>query len=109
MIKREIFGVYANIIDANGTFNALSGYPKLFDSKNYDNDINKAKQRAYGEWHEALGAMGKRDDRQLQLAYIIRMSDGMLIEGSKFGAIADLPDPEPEVEPEVEPDEGVNE
>ena len=105
MIKREIFGVYANIIDANGTFNALSGYPKLFDSKNYDNDIDKTRQRAYGEWHEALGAMGKRDDRQLQLAYIIRMSDGMLIEGSKFGEIADLPDPEPEVEPE----EGANE
>lgn len=92
MIKREIYGVYANIVDANGTFNALSGYPKIFDSRNYDNDTDKAKRRAYSEWHDALGAMGKRDDRQLQLAYIIRMSDGMQIEASRIGAIADLPE-----------------
>ena len=98
MIKREIYGVYANIVDANGTFNPLSGYPMIFDSKNYDNDIEKTKQRAYGEWHEALSGMSKRDDRQLQLAYVIRMSDGVLIESSKFGKIADLPEPEPEPE-----------
>lgn len=100
MINREIFGVYANIVDANGTFNPLSGYPKILDSKNYDDNIDKTRQRAYGEWHEALSAMAKRDDRQLQLAYIIRMSDCMLIEGSKFGAIADLPEPESETETE---------
>ena len=41
MIQREIYQVIANIVDANDTFNPLSSYPKTFDSKNYDNDINK--------------------------------------------------------------------
>ena len=105
-MKREIYKVYAEIVDANGTQSALTGYPKNFDSKNYDNDIGKARLRAYGEWHEALGAMSKRDDRQLQTAMIVRLSDGLQIEKATIGAIADLPDPEPEpVEEEPENEE----
>ena len=99
-MRREIFEVYAKVVDANGAYNTLSGYPKTFDSHNYSDDIVKAEQRAYGEWHECLGAMAKRDDRQLQLAMIIRANDGVIIASSHFGAIADLPDPEPEM-PEV--------
>lgn len=95
-MEREIFKVYAEIVDANGTQNPLQDYPKNFDSKNYSNDIEKARCRAYGEWHDALGEMYKRDDRQLQVAYIIRLSDGLQIEKGAIGAIADLPDPEPE-------------
>ena len=75
-MKREIFVVNANIVDASGTFNPLSGYPKTFDSKNYDNDIDKTRQRAYSEYYAALSAM--------------------MIERHMFGALADLPDPEAE-------------
>ena len=32
-MKREIYLVLAYVVDANGTFNNLSGYPKTFDSK----------------------------------------------------------------------------
>ena len=53
-MQREIYEVTAKIVDANGTFNTLSGYPKTFDSKNYNNDIDKTRNRAMGEWHEAL-------------------------------------------------------
>lgn len=95
MAKREIFEVTAKIVDANGTFNTLSGYPKTFDSKNY-NDIETARNRAFGEYHEVLGAMYKRDDRQLQLATVMAMNGGLLLAMSKIGEIADLPDPEPE-------------
>ena len=70
-MKRQIYEVYAKIVDANGAYNTLSGYPKVFDSHQYDDDIEKAKNRTYGEYHDVLGAMYKRDDRQLQLAMIL--------------------------------------
>jgi len=89
-MQREIFEVYAKVIDANGAYNTLTNYPKVFDSHLFSDDVEKARQRAYGEWHECLGAMCKRDDRQLQVAMIIRASDGMVIESSVLGAIAEV-------------------
>ena len=85
---REIFEVYAKIVDANGTYNTLSGYPKIFDSKNYDNNIGKAYNRALGDYHEVLGTMYKRDDRQVQMAMILRVSDGLQIEYMTIGKMA---------------------
>ena len=89
-MQREIYEVDAKIIDANGNYNTLDGYPKKFDSHTYSDDIEKARQRAYGEWHDCLGAMCKRDDRQLQLAYILRVSDGIVIESTRIGMIAEV-------------------
>ena len=89
-MKREIYEVYAKIIDSTGAYNTLSGYPKTFDSRTYDNDIEKAERRAYGEYYETCGAMCKRDDRQQQIAMIIRASDGFQLEYAHFGAIADV-------------------
>jgi hypothetical protein len=100
-MKREIFEVVVKIVDANGNYNTLSGYPKSFDSKNYDNEIEKAQSRAYGEYHAVLGELYKRDDRQLQVAYVFCPSSGILTM-TKIGSIADLPDPEPEEETEPE-------
>lgn len=45
-MARNIFIVNAYIVDANGTFNVLSGYPKNFDSNNYSYDVDKALKRA---------------------------------------------------------------
>lgn len=95
---RVIYAVDAKIVDSNGTYNTLSGYPKAFDSHNYNDDTEKAKARAYGEYHDVLGAMYKRDDRQLQFAMILDVGRGMVIESTKIGNIADIPDPEPEIE-----------
>lgn len=96
MFAREIFEVYAKVVDANGTYNTLSGYPKAFDSKNYDNDIEKARKRAEGEYHECIGAMCKNDTRQIQTAYLLRCSDGLLIAKECIGQLAMLPDPNTE-------------
>ena len=82
---RALYLVYAAIVDANGTFNTLSGYPKTFDSQNYSGDTEKARQRAYGEYHDVLGAMCKRDDRQEQIAMIIDVATGVQIEVSRIG------------------------
>lgn len=95
-MRREIYQVSAMVVDANGTFNNLSGYPKIFDSRSYDNDIEKTMQRAKGDWNEVLGAMAKIDTRQVQVAFVTRISDGLQIFGDVIGRIADLPDPEPE-------------
>lgn len=65
-MARQIFIVTAQIVDSNGTFNAYDGYPKTFDSRNYQNDIDKAQRRAEGDFSEVWGAMCKRDDRQIQ-------------------------------------------
>lgn len=102
---RNIFVVNAMIVDSNGTFNVLSGYPKTFDSHNYNDDIDKALRRARAEYHETIGAMYKRDDRQLQ-SVTLTGADSFQIEPPVcIGRIADLPDPEPEPEEEeIEPE-----
>lgn len=97
-MQRAIFEVYAKVVDANGNYNTLSGYPKSFDSKNYGNDIEKTRQRAYGEWHDCLGDMCKNDTRQIQFAMIIDAASGMQIEFATIGKLAELPDPEPNEE-----------
>ena len=98
-MQRQIFKVDAFIVDANGTFNTLSGYPKLFDSKNYSNDIPKTKRRAEGEFSDTWGAMCKVDTRQVQTC-ILSAVDGFVIESKTMGKLADLPDPEPEANEE---------
>lgn len=92
-MKREIYEVYAKIVDANGAYNTLSGYPKAFDSHTYGDDVDKARKRVYGEFHETIGALAKRDDRQQQIVMIIRASDGLQIEKWNDGKVNDLPDP----------------
>ena len=65
-MERQIFKVDAMVVDANGTYSVISGYPKTFDSRNYGDDIEKAKRRAEGDMCEAWGAMCKVDTRKLQ-------------------------------------------
>ena len=92
-MKREIYEVYAKVIDANGAYNTLSGYQKIFDSKLNENDCEKTLLKAHGEYHTVLGTMYARTDRQCQIAMIIRANDGMQIEKICIGSVAPLPDP----------------
>ena len=94
----------AKIVDSNGTFNNLSGYPKTFDSRNYDNDIDKAQRRAEGDFSEVWGAMCKRDDRKLQ-SVTLETIDGLQLDKRSYGKLED-PDPEPEPEEEPEQEQG---
>ena len=91
-MKREIYEVYAKVVDANGNYNTLSGYPKVFDSKNYDGDIEKARDRAFGEYHAALGTMYPRDDRKLQIAMVFRANDGIIYKYETIGIMSKLTD-----------------
>lgn len=94
-MKRQIFEVYAKVVDGSGAYNTLSGYPKAFDSRTYDNNIDKALMRATGEFANTWGAMCLREDRQLQMV-LLMTADGFVIDKKVIGAIADLPDPEVE-------------
>lgn len=95
-MQREIFVVNACIADANGTFSQLSDYPKAFDSKHYNNDVDRTLARAYSDYHEVLGAMYKSETRQVQIAEITQMSTGLTLESRRVGTLAELPDPEAE-------------
>ena len=86
-MEQEIFVVNAQIVDANGTFNPLSGYPKAFKSVTYDNNIEKTRQRALGDFYDVMGAFGKRDDRQVQTAFVMQVSNGAIIANAQFGAL----------------------
>lgn len=92
-MNRQIFIVDAHIVDANGTFNYLTkDYPKRFDSRNYDGDIEKTQKRAEGDMSEAWGAMCKNDTRQLQTV-TLSSADGFLIERKTMGQLPEDPDP----------------
>jgi len=92
-MQRNIFIVTASIVDANGAYANLSGYPKTFDSHLYGDDIDKAQRRAIGDMSETFGSMCKRDDRQLQTV-LCMTADGFVVEKRSIGRIADLPDSE---------------
>ena len=96
-MTRTIYEVYAKVVDANGSYNTLTGYPKTFDSRSYGGDTEKTLQRAKGEFHDTFGAMCKIDTRQLQTV-ILMTAAGQIIDRETIGKIADDPDPEPEPE-----------
>lgn len=96
-MPRQIFIVDAHIVDANGTFNYISGYPKKFDSNSYSRDIDKTQKRAEGDFSEQWGAFCKRDDRQQQTV-VLTTADGFQLDKKSMGMLADpTPEPEPEV------------
>lgn len=110
-MKREIYEVHLAYVNADG-YHASdpnvnnTAYPVVVDSKNYGNDVEKARRVAYGKLGAAENWLSTREN-QIAYAYIIRVSDGVQIEKRMFGQLDDLPDPEPEVEPETptEPEE----
>lgn len=100
-MERQIFEVYAKVVDANGNYNTMTNYPKTFDSRNspYNGDIEACLTRAKAEYYDTLGAALKVGTRQLQTV-ILMTADGRQIMRESYGAIAPIPDPELEGEGE---------
>lgn len=92
-MKRQIYEVHAKVVDANGNYNTLSGYPQVFDSRSYDNDIDKTLRRATGAFASCWSSMCSADTRQLQTV-ILMSADGFIVDKKVLGEIADLPDEE---------------
>ena len=97
-MQREIYITYASIVDANGTWNNLSGYPKSQDSKNNGNDLEKTLARAQADNADAWSAINKNDTRQIGTVFTVDASGFVVIPAKSRGALAPLPDPEPEEE-----------
>ncbi len=79
---RNIFIVDAHIVDANGAFHYIDGYPKTFDSKNYSDDVDKTKKRAEGDASEQWGAMCKQDTRLIQTVTMTDVFGNVFIRNS---------------------------
>lgn len=99
-MERQIFEVHAKIVDANGTYNALSGYPKVFDSRHYNDDVEKTFRRAKADYNSTLGTLYTRDDRMLQSIVLMRV-DGTVIERECIGTL-NPPEEGEEIEEPVE-------
>jgi len=97
-MTRAIYITYAFVVDANGTWSNLSGYPKSQDSKNLGNDLEKTLARAQADNADAWSAMNKADTRQQQTVFTVDSSGFMVIPPKSRGTLAPLPDPEPEEE-----------
>ena len=89
---RQIFIVYAHIVDATGKLTILEGYPKAYDSQHYSNDVDKTQGRALADAHGLLADMYTKDTRQLQLVKV-ETADGFEIYKETIGELATLPDP----------------
>lgn len=63
---RNIFTVYPTIVDANGAFSIPENYPKPYDSNHYNNDVDKAMNRALSDAYAMFSNMLTKDTRQLQ-------------------------------------------
>ena len=91
-MARQIFIVEAFIVDANGTFTYLEGYPKTFDSKHYQNDIDKTQRRADGDMSDVWGDMCNVDTRQIQTV-VLKTVDGFEITHRTMGGFPADPEP----------------
>lgn len=86
-----------------GVYSVVSGYPKTFDSRNYnataenpDGDINKALRVAKSDYCAQQSAFLASDSRAMWTV-ALTMADGRQIASECFGAFPDVtPEPEPE-------------
>ena len=99
-MARNIFKVNATVLDANGNFSTVSGFPKVFDSDNYGGNTITALRRAKAAYHTQLGLNYAVDGRQMQTV-TIEQANGQLVNRESEGNFP--PDPEPEPEPAPEP------
>lgn len=112
---REIYKVNATQIvvsDAHpeGILSNVSGYPKTFDSRNYnateanpDGDAEKALRVAKAAYHDQQSKFEASDSRAGWILTLERGSDGRQIMRDSWGGFPDMtPVPTPEPEP-VEP------
>lgn len=113
-MARNIFIVNATQVVTSeshpeGLFSVVSGYPKTFDSRNYNateenpnGDEEKALRMAKSEYLSRLSANYASDNRAMSTV-TLTMANGRTIMSESIGAFPDMtPIPEPEEEPEAE-------
>ena len=82
-MARTILEVDATVVDANGTFNHMSGYPKRFDSNSYAEDLEGTMKRAKAEYYNTLGSMyGNQAGRQIQTVTLSNVRGDLILHES---------------------------
>ena len=76
-----------------GAYSVISGYPKTYDSRNYDGDIEKALRIAQSEFFGKYSELLKSDTRAMWTVTLER-SDGRMIDSKTYGAFPAEPTPE---------------
>ena len=97
-----------------GMYSTVSGYPKAFDSRNYNateenpnGDETLALNAAKSEYFSRLAANYVGSPTRVMATVTLGRADGKLILRESLGAFPDMtPAPEPEPEPDEEPDMG---
>lgn len=94
-MARQIYMVYANIVDANGNHTIPEGYPKSFDSKNYQNDVDKAQRKAEADASTVWAGMCNNDAGRKLQSVNLQTVDGFALTGYPK-CLGSLAEPEPE-------------
>ena len=92
-MARQIFMVYANIVDANGNRSIPEGYPKAFDSKFYNDDVDRTQRKADGDASAMWSSMCNSDSGRKLQSVALETIDGFQIYKKCLGTLAE---PEPE-------------
>lgn len=92
-----------------GLFSVISGYPKTYDSRNYnateDNpngDEALALNAAKSEYYSRLSSFYTGSQTRVMAAVTLARADGRQIMRDNLGAMPDMTPPAPEPEPEPE-------
>lgn len=106
-MARNIFIVNATVVDANGNYSTISGFPKRFDSNSYNGSTETALRRAKAAYFAQLSNNYAVDGRQMQTV-TLEMANGKIVMRDSEGNFVE-PEPTPEPEPEEEePEENEN-
>lgn len=110
---RQIFIVNATQVVTSeshpeGIYSVMSGYPKTYDSRNYDateenpnGNEEKALNSAKSEYFSRLSAMYVGSPTRVMATVTLERADGRQIMRESIGAFPDMtPAPEPAPEPE---------
>ena len=114
-MARNIFIVNATQVvtsesNPQGLFSAISGYPKTYDSNNYNGDTEAALRAAKSEYYARLSANYAGSAARAMATVTLEQANGQMILRDSIGAFPVIiePEPEPEPEPEVNGDEEGN-
>ena len=92
-MQRQIFEVQSKTYSqtVGGYVSNVSGYPKVFDSHSYNDDIDLTLKKAQGAFAEAWSNACKINNREIQTILLMTI-DGVILERKVLGGLADLPD-----------------
>ena len=78
-----------------GIMSTVSGYPKTFDSKNYNNDLELTMNQAMGEYHDRLSINYKdTNPTRIMKTVTLETADGRQLQMKSIGGFVAEPEEE---------------